>query len=71
MYRTVTAATALAALAAAVPGSAAGQELLLGYLPSGGGPFATFSRTNHIAAQIAVDEINASGGVNGKKIRIV
>jgi branched-chain amino acid transport system substrate-binding protein len=58
-------------LTAAISGSAGAQELLLGYLPSGGGPFATFSRTNHIAAQIAVDEINAAGGVNGKKIRIV
>jgi branched-chain amino acid transport system substrate-binding protein len=71
MKPTVTAATALAALAAAMPGSAIAQELLLGYLPSGGGPFATFSRTNHIAAQIAVDELNAAGGINGKKIRIV
>jgi branched-chain amino acid transport system substrate-binding protein len=72
MYRTVTAATVIAALAAALTAPAAAQELLLGYLPSaGGGPFATFSRTNHIAAQMAVDEINAGGGVNGKKIRIV
>jgi branched-chain amino acid transport system substrate-binding protein len=44
---------------------------VLGYLPSGGGPFATFSKTNQIAAQMAVDEVNASGGVNGKKIRII
>ena len=47
------------------------QEIVLGYLPSGGGPFATFSKTNQIAAQMAVDEVNASGGVNGKKIRII
>src|ERR1700674_1700449 len=47
------------------------QELLLGYLPSGAGPFATLSRTNEIAAQMAVDEINAAGGIAGKKLRIV
>jgi branched-chain amino acid transport system substrate-binding protein len=47
------------------------QEILLGYLPAGAGPFATLSRTNEIAAQMAVDEINASGGVAGKKIRII
>ena len=47
------------------------QELLLGYLPSLAGPFATLSRTNEIAAQIAVDEINAAGGINGKKVKII
>jgi branched-chain amino acid transport system substrate-binding protein len=47
------------------------QELLLGYLPALAGPFATLSRTDEIAAQIAVDEINAAGGVGGKKIRII
>src|SRR4029453_19212230 len=51
--------------------SAQAQELLLGYLPSLAGPFATLSRTNEIAAQIAVDEINSAGGIGGKKIRIV
>jgi branched-chain amino acid transport system substrate-binding protein len=47
------------------------QDLLLGYLPSGAGPFATLSRTNEIAAQIAIDEINAAGGIAGKKIKIL
>jgi len=62
----------LFATAAALTTSPAwSQEIALGYLPSGGGPFATFSKTNQIAAQMAVDEVNASGGVNGKKIRII
>jgi branched-chain amino acid transport system substrate-binding protein len=52
-------------------GSAQAQELLLGYLPALAGPFATLSRTDEIAAQIAVDEINAAGGIGGKKIRII
>src|SRR3979490_3098481 len=52
-------------------GTAQAQELLLGYLPALAGPFATLSRTNEIAAQIAVDEINAAGGINGKKLQII
>jgi branched-chain amino acid transport system substrate-binding protein len=61
----------LFATAAALTSSSAwSQEIVLGYLPSGGGPFATFSKTNQIAAQMAVDEVNASGGVNGTKLRI-
>jgi branched-chain amino acid transport system substrate-binding protein len=62
----------LFATAAALSASPAwSQEILLGYLPSVGGPFATFSKTNQIAALMAVDEVNASGGVDGKKLRIV
>ena len=60
-----------AALTALWAGSAIGQELALGYLPAGAGPFATFSKTNEIAAQIAIDEINAAGGIAGKRLRIV
>ena len=64
--------TAIAAVFAALSvNSAISQEILLGYLPSAAGPFATFSKTNEIAVQIAVGEINAAGGINGKKLRIV
>jgi branched-chain amino acid transport system substrate-binding protein len=59
------------AVAAVMGGPVAAQEILLGYLPALAGPFATLSRTNLIAAQMAVDEINASGGVAGKKFRII
>src|SRR6266705_6512751 len=63
---------AVAALLAALwSASAAAQDILLGYLPSAAGPFATFSKTNDIAEQIAVYEINAAGGINGKKVRII
>jgi branched-chain amino acid transport system substrate-binding protein len=58
-------------LAVAWTGHAMSQDIPLGYLPSGAGPFATFSKTNEIAAQIAIDEINAAGGIGGKKLRIV
>jgi branched-chain amino acid transport system substrate-binding protein len=71
MTKTLTAAVLAVGLVAMPSGPAASQELLLGYLPSSAGPWATYSRTNHIAAQIAIDEINAAGGVNGKKLRII
>ncbi len=59
------------ALASLWAGSARAQDIPLGYLPSGAGPFATFSKTNEIAAQIAIDEINAAGGVSGRKLKVV
>jgi branched-chain amino acid transport system substrate-binding protein len=52
-------------------GAADAQDILLGYLPSGAGPFATFSKTNEIAAQIAIDDLNAAGGISGKKLRMM
>ncbi|HEY7664944.1 MAG TPA: ABC transporter substrate-binding protein [Xanthobacteraceae bacterium] len=61
----------IAGLSVLTGGAAPAQELLLGYLPSLAGPFATLSRTDEIAAQIAVDEFNAAGGIGGKKIRII
>jgi branched-chain amino acid transport system substrate-binding protein len=65
------AASLFATVAALATSPASSQEIVLGYLPSGGGPFATFSKTNQIAAQMAVDEVNAAGGIDGKKIRII
>jgi branched-chain amino acid transport system substrate-binding protein len=61
----------IVALTVMAGGAAQAQELLLGYLPALAGPFATLSRTDEIAAQIAIDEINAAGGIDGKRIRIV
>lgn len=53
------------------PAVALGQDLTLGYLTAETGPFVSLSRTNEVAARIAVDEINAAGGVNGKKLRYI
>ena len=64
------AALALAGLAFTT-GAAAQSELVLGYLTAETGPFVSLSRSNEIAARIAVDEINAAGGVNGKKLRYI
>lgn len=52
-------------------GTAAQSELVLGYLTAETGPFVSLSRSNEIAARMAVDEINAAGGVNGKKLRYI
>src|SRR5260370_32198716 len=64
-------AALIAALVAAWAASAAAQDIPLGYLPSAAGPFATFSKTNEIAAQIAIDEINANGGIARKTLRVI
>src|SRR5262249_57651564 len=64
-------AVALAAATAGLGPTVSAQEILLGYLPAAAGPFATFSKTNLVAAEMAVEEINAAGGIAGKKLRIV
>ena len=70
MTKAISFAAALAA-AVLITTTAQADDIVLGYLPAAGGPFATFSKTNLVAAKMAVDEINAAGGVNGKKLRIV
>jgi branched-chain amino acid transport system substrate-binding protein len=62
---------AVAAVLGVLAGAASAQELVLGYLTAETGPFVSLSRSNEIAARIAVDEINAAGGVNGKKVRYI
>ena len=47
------------------------SEMVLGFLTAETGPFVSLSRTNEVAARVAVDEINAAGGVNGKKLRYI
>ena len=61
----------LGAFALAAAPASAQNELVLGYLTAETGPFVSLSRTNEVAARIAVDEINAGGGVNGKKLRYI
>jgi branched-chain amino acid transport system substrate-binding protein len=62
----------LATLVSLATASASAQsDLVLGFLTAETGPFVSLSRTNEIAARIAVDEINAAGGVNGKRLRYI
>jgi branched-chain amino acid transport system substrate-binding protein len=60
----------LAATSAATP-ALAQNELVMGFLTAETGPFVSLSKTNELAARIAVDELNAAGGVNGKKLRYI
>ena len=60
---------ALAALAA-MPGAVGAQDLILGYSASNTGPYATQAKRNGVAIEVAVDEINAAGGINGKKLAV-
>lgn len=61
----------LAALALAAVGPAHAQhQLTLGFTTAKSGPWVTFTRRNEIAVNIAIDEINKAGGINGKKLAV-
>ncbi|MFN2646510.1 MAG: ABC transporter substrate-binding protein [Burkholderiales bacterium] len=64
-------AVLIAAVSLAAAPAWAQNELVLGFLTAETGPFVSLSRTNELAARIAVDELNAAGGVNGKKLRYI
>jgi branched-chain amino acid transport system substrate-binding protein len=46
------------------------QDLVLGYSASTTGPYATQAKRNSVALEVALDEINAAGGINGKKLTV-
>ena len=48
-----------------------GGEILVGEYGSLTGPQATFGQSNHNGVMMAADEINAAGGVNGRKIKVL
>ena len=58
-------------MTAIASGTTHADEILLGYLSRWRWAVRDAAKTNLIAAQMAVDEINAAGGMNGKKIKIV
>ena len=68
-FKKLTALTAAGLMLATA--AQAADEIKIGYLVAKSGPFVSLSKTNTIGAQIAVDEINANGGINGKKLTIV
>jgi branched-chain amino acid transport system substrate-binding protein len=47
------------------------SEIVIGHYASMTGQNATFGQSTDKAVQIAVEEINAEGGINGKKIKLV
>ena len=52
-------------------GSGNGGEILVGEYGSLTGAQATFGQSTHNGIMMAVDEINAAGGVNGRKIKVL
>ena len=48
-----------------------GGEILVGEYGSLTGSEATFGQSTHNAIMMAVDEVNAAGGVNGRKIKVI
>lgn len=69
--KTLVSALAISGVLAMAGGANAADEYKLGYLMAKTGPFASISETNEIAADMAVEEINAAGGINGKPIRLI
>jgi branched-chain amino acid transport system substrate-binding protein len=74
-HRTKWAAAALAATLAAAPAVAeqgvTDTEILIGSNNDLSGPFAAFGAPATKAAQLVFDEVNAAGGIHGRKIRFV
>ena len=50
---------------------ASGGEILVGEFGSLTGPQATFGQSTHNGIMMAADEVNAAGGVNGRKIKVL
>lgn len=51
--------------------AAGGGDILVGEYGSMTGPQATFGQSTHNGIMMAADEINAAGGVNGRKIKVL
>jgi len=72
LRNSVLGAGALAAglLTASLPAMAA-DEIVIGLSYGRTGLYSTINKTTEVAVDIAAAEINAAGGINGKKVRIV
>jgi branched-chain amino acid transport system substrate-binding protein len=64
-------ALALPAGPSVAAGKPAGSEVKFGAIVPSSGPFAEWGKANTIALQMLQDEVNASGGVDGVKLRII
>ena len=72
LRNSVLSASALAAglFTASLPAMAA-DEIVIGLSYGRTGLYSTINKTTEVAVDIAAAEINAAGGINGKKVRIV
>lgn len=62
---------AAAAEQVAQAGRLAGQEIRIGAIVPSSGPFAEWGKTNTIALKRLEEEVNAAGGVEGAKLKLV
>ncbi len=69
MKRTMLLGASLAVLTWA--GAAKAGDLVIGFSAAKTGPYVSLADTNGIAVDMAVDEINAKGGVGGNKLKLV
>src|SRR5947208_763486 len=51
--------------------TANGGDILIGEYGSLTGPQATFGQSTHNGIMMAADEVNAAGGINGRKVKIL
>ncbi|MGO4716734.1 ABC transporter substrate-binding protein [Bradyrhizobium sp. 2TAF24] len=56
---------------ALVSGAARADDLIIGFSMAKTGPYVSLANTNEVAVDLAVDEINAKGGIDGKKVKLV
>ena len=64
-------ALAFAQPSAAQSGRLAGLEVRIGAVVPSSGPFAEWGRTNTATLKMLEDEVNAAGGVEGAKLRVI
>src|SRR6202163_941534 len=67
----VSTSAAVAAATIAKPAIAAKDPILIGYLPALTGPSSSTGIGINRGTQLAVDEINAAGGINGRQIELI
>jgi branched-chain amino acid transport system substrate-binding protein len=61
----------LLGLLPAAPAQAQTEEIKIGAIVPSSGPFAEWGRSNTVTLKMLEEEVNAAGGVNGAKVRII
>lgn len=69
-FSVVRSAVVAASFVAALVGASA-KEIVIGQVAPFGGPLAVSGRDFNLGAMIALDEVNAAGGVGGSRLRLV
>lgn len=61
----------LAGLVVAAASPALADDLVIGFSMAKTGPYVSLANSNEIAVDMAVDEINAKGGISGNRLKLV